>query len=259
MPTLAPGKNNCEANCSLLLPTAPLAVTHSSPPRVPSPADDPLLPVVLAAKKGDERAERELLLRLAPVALEVIRQGLGRVREERALALDALVTTLRALPGFTGDERVSLLVARITLEGIRRRGVPLAMHDDTLLSRGQARAESPQRGGESAQLRSLVDEALRSDAAVMVSHVALRGHPGRAGLGRRYIALAVVALLAAGLFGFWAARAARRATSDDAQPTSHGMGATWNSDSWKASVASVSAAPIAMGSQSSRATSRFLR
>ena len=217
------------------------------------------MPVVLAAKKGDERAERELLLRLAPVALEVIRQGLGPVREERALALDALVTTLRALPGFTGDERVSLLVARITLEGIRRRGGPLAHNDETLLARGQARADSPQRGPESAQLRSLVDEALRSDAAVMVSHVALRGYPGRPGLARRYVALAVLALLAAGLFGFWAARAARRATADHAQPTSHGIGATWNSGWWRASVASVSAAPIAMGSQSSRTASRFLR
>ena len=79
-----------------------------------------MLPFVIAAKSGDQGAERELLIRLTPVVLEVARGAYGLGDPEiHKLAAETLVATLKALPTFRGDESISEAVACATVNAAR--------------------------------------------------------------------------------------------------------------------------------------------
>ncbi|MGC4095434.1 MAG: hypothetical protein QM756_47415 [Polyangiaceae bacterium] len=147
-------------------PNPPKGMRHAT--------DDPLLPFVVAARAGDRSAERELLTRVGPTVFAVARAA--RADDERqlsAVALDALIGTLKALPTFRGDEVVRDVVARITLEKARLNLGGLAAPDDEILGRARALGEHALRVGDVSRIAGLVERALQDDAAVLVSHIAL--------------------------------------------------------------------------------------
>ncbi len=170
------------------------------PPSLSDPVDDPLLPFVLAARAGDSGAERELLTRLGPVALEVARRATGDEQKASEIALQTLIATLRALPTFRGEESVVGVVARMAHE--RAGGAPTS--NDDLFALAEERARRGRRSGDAAKVASLVERALKDDAAVLVSHF-VRRTPVKARRGRHIAAL--LALSLAALVGFLLTRA----------------------------------------------------
>lgn len=182
------------------------------------PGEDPLLPLVVAAQSGDPGAERELLLRAAPIVLETGRTVLARpVSADSDLLHDALVALLRALPALKGDQPVGSEVARIAaLQANRLHGsAPDLSREELRTILGDTRGASGAAG-----LEGIVDAVLSGDEAVLVSHVVVRTH--RRGFPTWYLAVGVLILAVAGAAGFWAARAARPAPAQ-------GSGETWNS------------------------------
>lgn len=158
------------------------------------PADDPLLPFVIAAKSGDQGAERELLLRLTPVVLEVVRSACApNDAEINKLSLETLVATLKALPTFRGDESISEAVAQMALERAKLSGRELATSESAILAAARLRAQRGMRAGDGSRILSLVDKALEDDAAVLVSHIFVRT-PRTS--GRRAYTIAITAGLA---------------------------------------------------------------
>ena len=167
---------------------------RQKPPGVSDPADDPLLPFVIAARSGDQGAERELLIRLTPTVLEVARGAFGLGDPEIAkLTLETLVATLKALPTFRGDESISEVVTQIALGRAKQAGRPLREADSAILAAARLRAERGMRPGDETRILSLVDRALEDDAAVLVSHIMLRTPPSS---GRRAYTIAIIAVLA---------------------------------------------------------------
>ena len=160
-------------------------------PQLPDPADDPWLPFVIAARGGDEGAEREFLVRISPIVLDVVRATvISPASEQDRLALDALITTLKALPTFRGDEWIAVAVAKITLASARRAGHTQTLPDAAVLTAARARARRGARATDHSRITSLVDAALADDAAVLVSHIVRRA-PERRKVWS-YIAVAVV-------------------------------------------------------------------
>ncbi|HET9930714.1 MAG TPA: hypothetical protein VFQ35_08510 [Polyangiaceae bacterium] len=164
--------------------------------------DDPLLPFVVAAKAGDKGAERELLVRVAPTVVSVARAaGAGVEPTLSTVVLDGLISTLKALPTFRGEELVRETVARITLEKAKLSLGTLAADDDVILRT----ARSPQvrgRSGESSHIGDWVDRALQDDAAVLVSHVLLRTAHKRS-KRRPYTWRGIAVIGLATVIGFW--------------------------------------------------------
>lgn len=148
---------------------------HPHPPKgMRDPLDDPLLPFVVAAKAGDRSAERELLVRVAPSVFAAVRAaGVGAEPLFSSVILETLIATLKALPTFRGDEIVSEVVARIALTKSKLALGTLPDADEVLLSRMRAEGEHG-RTGDRGRIIELVDRALEDDAAVLVSHVAMR-------------------------------------------------------------------------------------
>jgi hypothetical protein len=139
------------------------------------PGDDPLLPFVLAAKAGDRGAERELLLRVAPVVLAVVRVARpGNESTLSAITLETLIATLRALPTLRGEEAVRDVVAKIALEKLRGSVGALGASDERILAAAHAHARRSGRVGDAARIEACVERALEDDAAVLVSHVMMR-------------------------------------------------------------------------------------
>lgn len=173
------------------------------PPGISDPADDPLLPFVIAAKAGDRGAERELLLRLAPVGLEVGRCAFGANDGEIAkLALETLVATLKALPTFRGDEAIAEAVAHIAIERAKLSGRALLAPESALLSAARLRFERGVRAGDGSRVTSLVEHAMEDDAAVLVSHILVRT-PTSTGRHLYLVAIAVGLMLAGALGWLW--------------------------------------------------------
>jgi hypothetical protein len=139
-----------------------------------------LLPFVIAAKSGDQGAERELLIRLTPVVLEVARGAYGLGDPEiHKLAAETLVATLKALPTFRGDESISEAVAEIALGRAKQSGRALREAESAILAAARVRAQRGMRRGDETKILSLVDRALEDDAAVLVSHILVRTPPAR--------------------------------------------------------------------------------
>ena len=179
---------------------------RQKPPGVSDPADDPLLPFVIAAKSGDQGAERELLIRLAPSVLEVARGAFGLGDPEIAkLTLETLVATLKALPTFRGDESISEVVTQIALTRAKHSGRPLREAESAILAAARLRAQRGMRPGDETRILSLVDRALEDDAAVLVSHILIRTPPRS---GRRPYTIAIIAGIAlVGVLGWlWVGR-----------------------------------------------------
>lgn len=175
---------------------------RQKPPDLSDPADDPLLPFVVAAKSGDQGAERELLLRLAPMVVEVARGAYGPNDPEISkLSLETLVATLKALPTFRGDESISEAVALIALERAKADGRALHGPESSILAAARLRVERGVRPGDGGRIASLVERALSDDAAVLVSHIVVRT-PKTGGRRAYTIAFVTVSLLVAGL-AFW--------------------------------------------------------
>lgn len=171
------------------------------PPGVSDPADDPLLPFVIAARSGDQGAERELLVRITPIVLEVARAAFGADDPEvPKLSLETLVATLKALPTFRGDESISEAVAQIALERAKINGRPLRTSESAIMATARLRAQRGTRPGDGNRIISLVEQALEDDAAVLVSHIVIRKPTSS---GRRAYAIAIAAGLAlAGVLGW---------------------------------------------------------
>lgn len=204
--TRSPAPDTIGAAAAPKLATLAVSVTlRQEPPGVSDPADDPLLPFVIAAKSGDQGAERELLVRLAPTVLEVARGAFGAGDPEIAnLTLETLVATLKALPTFRGDESISGVVTQIALGRALQSGKPLREAESAILAAARRRAERGMRPGDETRILSLVDRALEDDAAVLVSHIMVRTHPSS---GRRAYTIAMLFGIAlVGLLGWlWAA------------------------------------------------------
>lgn len=149
-----------------------------NPPHPPKgmrdPVDDPLLPFVVAAKAGDRSAERELLFRVAPTVLAVARRA-GAAPEPlfSSVVSETLIATLKALPTFRGDESVRDVVAHIALTKSKLALGTLPDSDDDVLASARLREQG--RAADEGRIADLVDRALEDDAAVLVSHVAMRG------------------------------------------------------------------------------------
>ncbi len=163
--------------------------------------DDAWLPFVIAARAGDEAAERELLLRVCPVVLEVLRTHLlAPAGEHTRLALDALVMTLKALPSIRGDEVMARVVAQIALECARRAGYAQDVAEAPLFAAAERRARRGARAGDVLRIASLVEAALTDDAAVLISHIITHKTPSRKSWP--YIVAGVLALAASGFVGY---------------------------------------------------------
>jgi hypothetical protein len=166
-----------------------------------------LLPFVVAAKSGDQGAERELLLRLTPTVLEVARGAYGpNDAEVTQLALETLVATLKALPTFRGDESISEAVLQIALERAKASGRALHTPEPAILAAARLRVQRGVRPGDGTRITSLVERALEDDAAVLVSHILVR--TPKTGALRAYTIAIVSGLLLVGLLSWlWANRA----------------------------------------------------
>jgi hypothetical protein len=178
-----------------------------------------LLPFVIAAKSGDQGAERELLIRLAPTVLEVARGSYGLGDPEIAkLTLETLVATLKALPTFRGDESISEVVTQIALGRAKQGGRSLREAESAILAAARLRAQRGMRPGDETRILSLVDRALEDDAAVLVSHIMVRTRPAS---GRRAYTVAIIAVLALlGMLGWlWVGRAAPAAQDTPSSPS----------------------------------------
>lgn len=161
---------------------------------------------MVAAKSGDQGAERELLLRLTPTVLEVARGAYGpRDAEVTQLALETLVATLKALPTFRGDESISEAVLQIALERAKASGRALHTPETAILAAARLRVQRGVRAGDGARITSLVERALEDDAAVLVSHILVR--TPKTGALRAYTIAIVSGLLLVGILGWlWANR-----------------------------------------------------
>lgn len=161
---------------------------------------------MVAARAGDEGAERELLVRICPVVLEVVRARLPAYSPDQTrVALDALVSTLKALPTFRGQEPIALAVAEIAQESLRRAGhalTPAELRASSTAARARARRGA--RAGDGNRVTELVKAALADDAAVLVSHIVAR-RPSRRSYWP-YIIASLVAVALAGGFGYWLVR-----------------------------------------------------
>jgi hypothetical protein len=168
-----------------------------------------LLPFVIAAKAGDRGAERELLLRLTPVALEVARSAFGpNDPDGPKLALETLVATLKALPTFRGDEAIAPAVAQIALQRARVSGRSLLASESAILAAARLRFERGARAGDGNRVVSLVERALEDDAAVLLSHIGVR--KSASGDGRLYLVALLIGLLLAGALGWlWVSHVGR--------------------------------------------------
>ena len=176
----------------------------------PDGADDPLLPFVLAARAGDQGAERELLLRVAPVVLEVLRAAPKLPAPELTeLALDVLLRTLRALPSLRGDEPVWKTVATIAREQLEARQKNLNASEREILDAASRRMALGARPEDRKRIRFLVEDVLADDAAVLISHFAPRPEPRRR-LGWALALLCIVLVLAGVAIGLWARRLVAR-------------------------------------------------
>lgn len=178
------------------------------PPHPPKGArdvlDDPLLPFVVAAKAGDRGAERELLIRVAPTVVSVARAaGAGVEPSLSAVVLDGLVSTLKALPTFRGDEVIRDVVAHITLEKAKVALGTLASDDDAILRQAGSGSERG-RAGDGAHIADWVDRALQDDAAVLVSHVLVKTASKRS-KRPTYTWRSVVLVSVAAVVAFWVA------------------------------------------------------
>jgi hypothetical protein len=167
-----------------------------------------LLPFVVAARSGDRGAERELLSRIGPVVLEITDPACtGKPSEQTALALDTLLTVLKALPTFRGDEPTTDIVTRIARQRVRALGKEPLLSEAQALTAGRLRVRRGRRGDESGRVEALVDRALEDDASILVSHIFVRSE--RKSKRTPYIALGVLALLLACALGYWVAHATR--------------------------------------------------
>lgn len=165
--------------------------------------DDPLLPFVVAAKAGDKGAERELLVRVTPTVVSVARAaGAGIEPKLSAVVLDSLISTLKALPTFRGDELVRDAVAHITLEKAKLALGALPDDDDSILRAAGTieRAKS----SEGAHVAAWVDRALQDDAAVLVSHVFVKTTNKRS-KRRTYTWRGIAVIGLAAVAAFWLA------------------------------------------------------
>jgi RNA polymerase sigma factor (sigma-70 family) len=108
---------------------------RSSFERPPSAVDDELRVVVAAARGGDAKALRTLLVRLGPPMLQVIRRVLGAHHSDVEDTLqEATLAFVHALPGFRGDctaQHFSCRIATLTaISAYRRRsGTRDARHE----------------------------------------------------------------------------------------------------------------------------------
>lgn len=178
-----------------------------------------MLPFVIAAKSGDRGAERELLLRLTPIALEAARGAYGaRDPDVQKLALETLVATLKALPTFRGDESISDAVAQIALERAKLDGRPLSASEPAILAAARLRAQRGASSGDGSRIISLVERALEDDAAVLVSHIMVRTPPAS---GRRAYTITIIAGLAlAGVLGWlWVSHAESSTSPSEPDPS----------------------------------------
>jgi hypothetical protein len=174
--------------------------TKGHPPSVSDSFDDPLLPFVIAARAGDRGAERELLVKIAPIALEVARRALGRDEPRvNEFTLQTLLATLRALPTFRGEEPIYPAIARMALERARRESSAFDGADEEVLAAAERLARRGPRSADSSRISALVDQALQDDAAVLVSQFVRRGPPKPK---RSHAVIAAVLLSLAGLVGF---------------------------------------------------------
>lgn len=177
------------------------------PPYPPKSArdalDDPLLPFVVAAKAGDKGAERELLIRVAPTVLSVARAA-GATAEPKlsTVVLDSLVSTLKALPTFRGDEIIRDVVAHIALEKAKVALGTLPCDDETILSIAGSGAERGRTGD--SHIADWVDRALQDDAAVLVSHILVKTASKRS-TRRPYTWRSIALIGVAALFVLWIA------------------------------------------------------
>ncbi len=166
--------------------------------------DDPLLPFVVAAKAGDKGAERELLVRVTPTVVSVARAaGAGVEPKLSAVVLDSLISTLKALPTFRGDELVRDAVAHITLEKAKLALGTLSGDDDAIL-RMAASASERGKSGEGTHIAAWVDRALQDDAAVLVSHVFVKTASKRS-KRRTYTWRGIAVIGLAAVAAFWLA------------------------------------------------------
>lgn len=156
---------------------------------------------MVAAKSGDQGAERELLLRLTPMVLEIARDAYGPSDADvPKLTLEMLLATLRALPTFRGDESICEAVALMALERAKAGGRALRTPEAAILAAARVRMQRGVRPGDSNRIASLVERALEDDAAVLVSHIMIR--TPKSG-GRRTYTIAITAgLVLAGILGW---------------------------------------------------------
>ncbi|HWA73688.1 MAG TPA: hypothetical protein VG937_15185 [Polyangiaceae bacterium] len=191
---------------------------RQKPPDLSDPADDPLLPFVVAAKSGDQGAERELLLRLTPMVLEVARGAYGPTDPDvTQLSLETLVATLKALPTFRGDESISEAVAQIALERAKATGRALHMPESAILAAARLRVQRGVRPGDGNRISSLVERALEDDAAVLVSHILVRT-PKAGGL-RAYTIAIVAGVMIVGILGWLWVKRGEPAQTPGGEPT----------------------------------------
>jgi hypothetical protein len=178
-----------------------------------------LLPFVIAAKAGDQGAERELLVRLTPIALEAARGAYGvNDPEVQKLTLETLVATLKALPTFRGDEAISEVVAQIALEHAKRSGRPLRSAEPDILAAARGRAERGASSSDGNRIIFLVERALEDDAAVLVSHIMVR--TPAASRRRAYTITVAAGLALVGVLGWlWVSRTEASAQSSEPSET----------------------------------------
>lgn len=181
---------------------------HVPPGFTQDPDDDPLLPFVVAARAGDRGAERELLTRIGPLVLEITDPACtGSSSEQTTLALETLLTVLRALPTFRGDEPTADIVTRIARQRVLSLGKEPLLSEGQALTAGRLRIQRAQRSGDSARIDALVERALADDASILVSHIFVRS--GQRTRRKSYLVLGIVALLLSGALGYWAAYSMR--------------------------------------------------
>ena len=164
-----------------------LRFPRSEPPREPSPtpAIDPLGPLLRSALGGDREAERTLLVSLGPSLLRAVRGVLGAASPDVEDVLqEAMTAVYSALPSFRGECKVVHFASRVAVQtalaarrraGYRARYTPLTAPDELVeLPSAEASPSEAHRSAERRRaLRRLLDELPDVQAEALVLHTLL--------------------------------------------------------------------------------------
>jgi RNA polymerase sigma-70 factor, ECF subfamily len=159
-------------------------LAQATDPR-PNEAIDPLFALARQAARGEEEAQRTLLVTVGPALLRAIRGVYGSSHPDIEDVLQEAMTAVHtALPAFRGECRVMHFACRVAVQtalharrraGYRQRYTPLTSPEELAELAGSEQSPSDVRAAAERReaLRHLLDELPEAQAEALALHVVL--------------------------------------------------------------------------------------